>query len=233
MAIVALGSPLVKADSFDAKINALNQQNSQSQAALGVLGAQAASYQDQISQLAAQISALEGQITENLNKQASLNQQIIQKQAELDHQRKVLGSDLKAMYVDDQMSTIEMLATSKNLSDYVDKEENRIVVQNKIQDTMAQIATLQKQLQEEKTQVDHLIEDQKSQQSSLSSAKAQQASLLAYNQSQQASYNAQITSNNAQVRKLRAQQEAAIAAALGGANVIRGGACGGTYPTKY
>jgi surface antigen len=233
MAMVALGSPLVKADSFDERINALNQQSSQNKQALTVLGAQAASYQDQISQLSAQISNLEAQITDNLNKQASLQQQIIQKQAEIDHERQILASDLKAMYVDDQMSTIEMLATSKNLSDYVDKEEYRTTVQNKIQDTMEQIATLQKQLKQQKTEVDHLIEDQKSQQSSLASARAEQNSLLSYNQSQQASFNAQISANNAQVRKLRAQQEATIAAALGGANVVRGGACGGTYPTQY
>jgi surface antigen len=228
-----VASPFAHADSFDQKIQALNQQNSQNQQALSVLGAQAASYQDQIAQLQSQINTLQQQISDSQAKQASLAQQIIEKQAEIDRQREILASTLKALYVDDQMSTIEMLATSKNLSDYVDKEEYRTTVQNKVQQTMAEIAQLQSELQAQKTEVDNLLADQKNQESSLASARAQQASLLAMNQSQQAGYNAQVASNNSQISKLRAQQEAAIAASQAGANVIKGGTCGGNYPNKW
>ena len=37
------------------------------------------------------------------------------------------------MYIDGQLTTIEELATSKNLSEYVDKEDYRTTVQNKIE----------------------------------------------------------------------------------------------------
>lgn len=236
LAVLAL-SPQAKADKFDEQINELNQQSAQSQQALNVLGAQAASYQDQINQLQSQISTLQAQITDNENRQADLQQKITANQQEIERQRHILASALKAMYVDDQMSTIEMLATSKNLSDYVDKEEYRSTVQSKIQATMAQIAELQKTLQTQKTEVENLLNDQKGQQATLNSARAQQSSLLAMNQSQQASYNSQIKANSAQVQKLRAQQEAAIAAALAGSSIVRGGACsprpGNTYPDKW
>jgi surface antigen len=231
--IAGLASPFAHADSFDQKIQSLNQQNAQNQQALSVLGAQAASYQDQIAQLQGQINELQSQISENQAKQASLADEIIQKQAEIDRQREILASTLKALYVDDQMTTIEMLATSKNLSDYVDKEEYRTTVQNKVQDTMAEIAQLQKELQSQKTEVDNLLADQKSQETSLASARAQQSQLLAMNQSQQAGYNEQMKSNNSQIAKLRAQQEAAIAASQAGASVIRGGTCGGNYPNNW
>lgn len=220
-------APIVKADTFDQQINALRDKNNQNQQALSALSVQASSYQDAISRLQSQIAVMQQSIIDNQARQAQLQQQIIEKQQEIDYQRKVLGEDIKAMYVDGQMSQIEMLATSSNLSAYVDKEQDRVTVQKKIQDTLAQIAALQKQLQAAKLSVDNLIKDEKSQESQLSADKAQQASLLAYNQSQQADYNNQMKANNAQIAKLEAEQAAANCAQFGCSGGTVGG---GGYP---
>jgi surface antigen/peptidoglycan hydrolase CwlO-like protein len=212
------------------QINNLQNQNSAAQGQLGNLVAQAGSYQAAISALQSQIDSLSNAISANQAKQVDLQSQIVAKQAELDHQRQVLASDVKAMYVDDQMSTIEMLATSKNLSDYVDKEEYRQTVQNKIRDTMAQIADLQKQLQSEKTEVDNLLTTEKTQQGQLASQRAQQAQLLAYNSSQQAAYNATIAANRKSIGSLQARLSALNTTA--GSRVLVSGTCGGGYPAK-
>jgi len=230
-ALVLFGSPLVKADLYDDQINALNSQSNQSRQALTVLGAQAASYQDAINKLQQQIDSLQAQITDNENKQATLQAEIIAKQAEIDQKRQTLATDLKAMYVDDQMTTIEMLATSKNLSDYVDKEEYRTAVQNNLQATLKQITKLQAELQAQKVEVDNLLADQKNQQEALNAAESQQSSLLSYNESQQAAYNNQIAANSSQIANLRAQQIAANARFIGGAG--NGPACGGGYPARW
>ncbi|HKR82134.1 MAG TPA: CHAP domain-containing protein [Candidatus Saccharimonadales bacterium] len=225
------GTPSVKADNFDEQINALTQQNSQSQAAVSGLQAEAASYQDAISRLQAQISGLQSLINNNLSQQASLQAQIQANQAKLDQQRAILGSDIKSMYVDGQITTIEMLATSKNLSEFVDKEEYRTSVQNKVQDTLATITKLQNQLSDQKNQVDQLLKDQQSQQGQLNSAQSQQNQLLSYNQSQQASYNQQINNNQSAISGLRAAQAAANRK-LGG-TVSAGDPNHGGYPAKW
>lgn len=212
------------------KINNLQNQNNNAQSQLSSLIGQAGSYQAAISALQGQIDSLNQQIGANQAKQADLQTQITAKQAELDHQRQVLASDVKAMYVDDQMTTIEMLATSKNLSDYVDKEEYRQTVQNKIRDTMAQIAALQKTLNAQKTEVDNLLVTEKTQQGQLDSERAQQAKLLAYNSSQQAAYNAQIASNRKSIGSLQARLAALNTTA--GSRVLVSGTCGGGYPAK-
>jgi surface antigen/predicted nucleic acid-binding Zn-ribbon protein len=198
--------PVTQADSFDDQINALQQQNGQNQSAIDGLQAQASSYQDAISKLQAQISTIQTQINANQAKQADLQNQIQQDQVELDKQKATLGADIKSMYVDGTPSTIEMLATSGNLSNFVDKEEYRTAVQNKIQDTLGQITKLQNQLKTQKQQVDQLLQDQKNQQAQLDSDKAQQDQLLAMNEGQQASYNQQIQSNQSKIGDLRRQQ---------------------------
>lgn len=223
--------PSARADQFDEQIKQLQSQNAQSQGAVSQLQVQASNYQDAINKLQGQIGQIQQQITDNQTKQANLQKQIDDDQNELDRQRKALGSDIKAMYVDGSPTTIEMLASSHNLSDFVDKEEYRTTVQNKIQDTLKKIAALQNQLKEQKTQVDNLLKDQKNQQAQLDSDKAQQDQLLGYNQSQQSDYDQQIQSNQSKIGDLRAQQAAANRR-LGG-NVESGDPGHGGYPAVW
>lgn len=197
---------LVHADTLQQQIDSLSAQNAQNQGALNSLQVQAASYQDAINQLQVQISAIQAAIAASQAKQADLENQIQVAQAKLDFQKKALAQDLKAIYVGGQMSTVEMLASSKSLSDFIDAATYRNAIQNKIQSTLDQIAALQNQLREQKAQVEALLADQKTQESQLSSAQAQQQQLLAMNEGQQASYNQQIASNSAKIADLRRQQ---------------------------
>jgi peptidoglycan hydrolase CwlO-like protein len=146
-------SNVLAANSTCNSIADCNAQISASRNAVANLRAEAVSYQDAVARLNGQIAILQGQIDYNTAEQNRITNEIATKQAELDRQREILASDLKAMYVDDQMTTIEMLATSKNLSEYVDKEAYRSVVQSKIQSSLKEIAALQAQLKSQKDQV--------------------------------------------------------------------------------
>jgi len=222
---------MVLADSFQDQINALNAQNADKRSVVNSLQAQAASYQDAINQLQAQINGLQASIDANKAQQASLQDQIDAAQKQIDQERAFLASDVKAMYIDGTPTTLEVLANSKNLSDFVDRQEYRTTVQNKLQDTLKKIAELQKELQTKKAAIDQLLGEETDQQNQLAGARAQQAGLLNYNESQQAAYNAQITATSKQIAQLRAQQAAANKA-LGG-SVIAGDPGHGGYPAKW
>jgi len=235
-----ISMPLARADQFDNQINIINQQNAQAQQVANSLLVQATSYQDAIDRLQAQINIVQQQITTNQQQQAQLNAQIAADQAKLDYERKVLGEDLKNMYIDGQMSAIEELATSKNLSDYVDKEEYRVAIQNKITTTLQEITLLQEQLQKQNIEVGQLLVTENSQNDQLASNQAQQSQLLNYTDSQKAQYDQQIQANNAQIATLRAEQAAAYRAAFSGSSSSTGGTvvyrnlsaqqlCGGGY----
>lgn len=223
------GAVVVHADQYDEQIKALSADNATKAGVVNGLESQAGSYQAQISQYQAQINTVQAQINTNQAQQASLQQQITEKQNEVNKQKKYLGDDIRTMYVDGQLSTIEELATSKNLSDYVDKESYRTAVQNKIDSTIKQIALLQAQLQKQKGQLDTLIDSERQQNAQLSNAQYEQQKLLSYNQDQQNAYNSQIASNSGQIAALRRAQIAANSRFSGGAPGT-GPTCGGGYP---
>lgn len=221
---------VVHADQYDEQINALRSQNSQTQGVVSGLTNQAKSYQDVISQYQVQINGLQTQINANEAQQAALQQQITDAQNKINLHKKYLGEDIKAMYVDGQLSTIEELATSSSLSDYVDKETYRIAAQDKINDTIKQIAVLQAQLQKQKTELDTLVTSLKAQNDQLANARSQQQQLLSYNEGQQAAYNQQISANTGKIAELRRAQIAANSRFIGGGAPGTGPACGGGYP---
>lgn len=222
--------PLVKADQFDAQINALKQENAQNQANLDQLGAQAASFQDQIGKLQAQINALEDQIRANQARSDDLQKQIVLAQAELEKQKKLLGENIRQMYLEGQISTLEMLASSKDLSEFVDKQQYRDSVQSKIKTTLDKITTLKLQLKGQKQEIEALLKDQKNMQAQIVAQQNEQNRLLALNQQEQSAVDEQIKSNNSKVSELRAQQAAANRS-LGG-RAVAGDPGHGGYPSN-
>lgn len=232
-ALLALvsGAVIVHADQFDDQINSLQAQNNAAKGLINGLASQASSYQEVIGQLQAQIDAVQAQIAANETQQANLQQEISDAKAKIKLQKKYLGQDIKAMYIDGQLSTIEELATSKNLSEYVDKEEYRIAAQNKINDTIKEIAVLQAKLQKQKAELDTLVDSQKQQNAQLSTAQSAQQSLLSYNQGQQAAYNSQIAANSSKIGDLRRQQ--AILNAQYNVGNFKGDPGNGGYPNAW
>lgn len=232
LSILITGGSLIQnasADQFDEQIRALQGANAEAQNNVNTLQSQANSYQDAIYKLQVQINAITAQIAANQVEQTRLQAEIAAKQAEIDQQRALLGEGIKAMYVDGQISTIEMLATSNNLSDFVDKEEYRNAVQKNIQDSLTRIAKLQSELKQKEAQVAQLLNEQLAQEAQLAADRRQQADMLAYTEAQKNQFNAQISSNTTRIGELRRQQAIAnarysIGAPGAGAN------CGGGYP---
>ncbi|HXR49870.1 MAG TPA: CHAP domain-containing protein [Verrucomicrobiae bacterium] len=225
------GAALVHADQFDAQINALQQQNAAAQNVLNGLTSQASSYQGAIDQLQAQINAVQGQIAANQAQQAQVQQQITTDQQQIDQKKQQLSATIKAMYIDGQTSTIEELASSKNLSDYVDKEEYRTNVQDQLNGKIKEIADLQAQLQRQKSDLDTLIASEKTQNDQLGADQAQQNQLLAYNEGQQSAYNQQISANSGQIAELRREQ--AVLNARYNIGNFKGDPGNGGYPSAW
>ena len=222
------GAAIVHADQFDAQINALQSQNNATQSQLNSLAAQATSYQDAINLLNSQIASIEQAMADNQAKQVAVEQQIAADQQEVTLKKGQLSATIKAMYIDGQTTTIEELATSKDLSDYVDKEQYRTDVQNQLNDKIQAIALLENQLHDQKTSLDILIASETTQNAQLSAAQTQQNQLLAYNQGQQSAFNQQLAANQSQIQQLRAEQIAANTSSV--LKTLSRGNCGGGYP---
>lgn len=219
---------LVGADQFEDQIRQLNQQNANSRQAVNQLQLQANTYQEAIAQLQNQINALQKQINDNEVKRDDLQRQIDAAQVELDRQKQVLGQSIKAMYLESKVTTIEMLASSRNISHFVDKEQYRYSVQDKIKETLAKINELKQQLYEQKNQTEQLLKEQQGIQGQLAYTRNQQAEMLAYTEAQKAQFQQSIKDNNAKINELRRQQAIQNAANSIGGRV--GNPSNGYYP---
>lgn len=191
------------------QIESLENENQQSLTAIEKLQSQATSYEDAIKKLEAQIADLQRQINANAKEQDRLKQEIAKAEAELEKQKNLLGENIRAMYVEGDMSTIEMLASSNDLSEFVDKEQYRNSVKDKISATVTKINEIKHQLRGQKELVDKLLADQNNQRAELAQSKIEQSELLSFNQSQQSAFNAKVQENQAKIDELIASQIAA------------------------
>lgn len=203
---VGIYSGLVKADQFDQQIQDLQQQNVSNKQASDALAAQATSYQDAVDKLASQINSIQQAIVATQKQSDDLQKQIDAGQIELDHQKQVLGVNIKTMYLEGKISTLEILASSKDLSDFVDKQQYRNAVQSKVKASVDKITELKDKLQQQQQQLQVYIKEQQAQQDQLAADEAHQSQLLAYTEGQKSAYDQQIKSNQSKIADLRKQQ---------------------------
>lgn len=223
--------------------DALIYQNSLNQQQLNALVLQAQGYKGAINTLQSQIYQMQQQIAANQAQQASIQQQITANELLIVAKKQSLSEIIKSMYIDGQMTTIEQLATSNDLSTYVDKQVYRKAVQNQLTSTLNEIAALQASLHIQKAQIDQILVTDNNQNAQLAAAQSQQQQLLSMTQSQQDTYNSQISTNQKQIAALQQQQAALIQ--NGTRNVLipapsggSGGACdvgygNGGYPMPW
>ncbi|MBI2589328.1 CHAP domain-containing protein [Candidatus Saccharibacteria bacterium] len=233
LSIVIVGGTagLVRADQFDEQIRSLQEQNASNRQTANQLAVQASSYQDAVDRLSLQINSIRQAILDYQHQSDQLQQQIEVQQTELDREKKVLGQNIKTMYLEGQISTLEILAASKDLSEFVDKQQYRNSVQSKVKATYDKITELKLELQQKQREIQSLIKDQQAQQAQLDASLNQQNQLLSYTESQKAGYDSQIKANNSQIAALRAAQLAANNR-LGG-SVEPGDPGHGGYPAQW
>jgi peptidoglycan hydrolase CwlO-like protein/surface antigen len=228
-----LASPAVYADSFDDQISALNSQISQQQTAAANLQGQANTLANAVAALADQEAAVEAQLQLNQVKQAQTATQIAQTQAQLATEKSILDEEVRAIYQESQVSPLEMLASSNNFSDYVDKQQYLDQIKDHIQDEYAQVQQLEDSLQSRQNDLDLLVTQQSSMANSLAQQKAQQNQLLAQTQGQESAYNQLVASNQQKLNGVIAARAAALRSSGSGLSLESGAGGCGDYPNSW
>lgn len=231
--VFASFSHTVFADEYDQKIKAIESQISSYQQQAAQLRDQANTLQNAISGLQAQQNTIQAQIDLSQTKYDQLVQQIKDTEVKIEKNKTALSRTISDLYVNDKVSPIEMLASSKNISDYLDQQEYRGSIKKKVEKTIKDIKALKISLEKKRDEAKKVLDDQKSQKDLLAAKQAEQANLLAQTQGNEAAYNNMINSGNGQIASLREQQKAANAARLrssGGGSVVAGDPGKGGYP---
>ena len=225
----------VLARDYNAEIQAKQKEADSYNSEASRLGQMADSLQSELDKINGQIAAIQAQIADSQTKINNLNDQIKKNEASIKQNRKAMGRILADLYVDDQISPLEMLASSKNISDYIDKQEQRSSLKSSLNDKIKEIKSLQKKLEENKKSVENTLRDQELQRNAMASKQSEKAKLIADTKNDQNNYAALAQKRNTEVAKLREEQAAVNLKALGrsGASIPGGIPGGGGYPGAW
>jgi len=198
--------PKVSADQYDDKINALQQDIAKYQAEGARLNSEAATLQSALAQLANQKAAIQTQINISQAKYDKLVIQITDTEQKIKDNKDALGTIIANMYVDGNITPIEMLASSKNISDYLDKQEYHSSIRDQLSSTIAKVKELKVQLDKQKVDVETVLADQQSQKASLVAKENENQDLLSRTKGEEAGYQQLISDSQAQIAEAKATQ---------------------------
>lgn len=211
--VIGLSTPLIMmqqahADKYDDQIGALRAQMEQYQSQAGDLNKQAQTYQAALDQLTAQKNAIIAQIDLSQQQYDQLQKQISDTEQKISDNKDALGAIIADMYVDGSISPLEMLASSKNIGDYVDQQQYRSSVQDNLSKTIEQINALKKKLESSKKNVEKVMDQQKGQKAELASKEAEQQQLVDKTKGDEAAYTQMASDAQSQMASIAAQQRA-------------------------
>lgn len=186
---------------------------------------------DAIAALKQRIAELQAKIADNTAKKAELEEQIAQAKRDIKERNTALANNLRMMYLEGEISSLEKVASSSSISEFVDKQEYRNKIQERIKDAVGEIKDLKKELEQQETRVQRLIQDDTAMKADIDRERANQARLLAETRGKESEYKKRIEGKKEQISDLQAEQAAAIAAAAAqsGSYFVGGGGAGG-YP---
>lgn len=228
--IFAIATPIqisqsVSADKYDDQIAALQQAVSNYQAQADILNSQAATLQNALAQLANDKAALQAQIDVNQAKYNQLVAQIADTEKKIKDSQDALGTTIANLYVDSSVTPLELVASSKNISDFLDKQEYRNSVRDQLTSAIAQIKTLKAQLDQQKVDTQKVLADQQSAKNDLVTKENEQQNLLSKTNNSEAAYQSMISSSLSKIAAAKAAQAemAARAKSTGGYSVVSSG----------
>jgi peptidoglycan DL-endopeptidase CwlO len=239
--VMALAVPIqfggrASADDFDEKIRALEQDISRYDAEAAELANQANTLEREVGRLNNEKATIQAQIDISQARYDQLVKDIAANEQKIADNQDALGEILADLYVDDTISPIEMLASSQNIGDFLNKQEYRAVTRDELSSTITEIRDIKAELEVQKTDVENVLADQTNQRNALAAKESEQRTLLSQTRGSEASYRSLSEQAEAQKEELQRQQQAAIEAALraagGGVNAVAGDPNKGGYPAN-
>jgi len=185
--------------------NKLGNQKAQSQ----TLASEVAAYDSQIQNLESQIQATQTEMANLAAQIENLNKQIAEAEANLKIQKETLNEYLRVIYEESNTSTLELVASSDNFSDFVDKTEYLQTMQLKVKDMVEKIKKLKEELEQnkkslvaQKDKVATLSKQQNLQKRAVDGQRAAKDNLLAISKGQESLYKQTLTDLYAQRAEL-------------------------------
>ena len=199
-------SQQASADRFDQQINAIQTEIDQFQSAATKYAKEAKSFETAKAKLTAERNVILGKLKLSKAKHAKLKAEIKVSEEKIAENRDALGETIASMYVDDSISPLEMLASSDNIGDYVDKQEYRSTIRDNLTGTIEEIKVLKKKLESDKADVEKVILQEDSQRKALAVKEGEQQQLAQASRAKESSYNQLASDSKDRMQSVAAEQ---------------------------
>jgi surface antigen len=204
--VSAMSGPVSAAIDYNKEIKRLQDAKAADASTRASLQGVAMTLEQKLANLRTSIASLDAQIQVNLAARADTTAKIAVTDQQIAQEQQMLGQLIRQMYIDNDISMLEKMASSKNLSDYVEKEQYGLAMQSKVKQSLDRITALKKQQESQKALIDQLLADNQAMQAHATADRQEVSTLLAMNQQQQATYTQQITTATTQISDLERQQ---------------------------
>lgn len=188
-----------------AQAAALEQQIRDNDAKANKLAQEADSLKKKIAEYDLQITQVQNQIQLTSIKISELEAELARAQAELDRQKELLKTSLRALYKKGDASSFELLVGSQSFSQFVNEQEYLERLKTGIQKSAEKVIELKQQIQTNKEEQEKLLKQQEEQKAALDTARAERQSVLDYTQGQEANYRNMVDSLKQQQREINAK----------------------------
>lgn len=234
--ILALALALVpvaaQAATLEEQIAAANAAAAANQAQANELKSKGDTLANKLAELTAQSQALRSQIAANKAKAQKLTQDINDAKDKLALKKQVLDENVRVIYQASKVSPLEMLASSRSFSDYVDRQQYLDTLKDHVQEAAKEVQRQKEELEKQQSDLEVAIKKQNDLNQALALQQNEQANLLSSTRGDEARYAEQARANSAKADELKKQQAAILATRFGG--IPSGGTpCGGGYPAKW
>jgi CRISPR/Cas system CMR-associated protein Cmr5 small subunit len=162
-------------------------------------------------------------------KHEKLSTALVAAEATLVQKKAVLAGNIRTIYLQNQLSPIEVLASSGSISEFIDRQQYLSTLQESTGEIIGQITALKAQLESQRIEQEQLMAEQTVIRQGLQAQRTEVANLLAETEGQESAYQSRVASNSERVKQLKAQQAAYLEKLNGG------GQYGGTggYPAIW
>lgn len=219
------------ADKYDEQIAALEREIAQYDSQAKKWNSKAKTLEGELARLTNERNKLQAQINKSQVKYDKLVAEITQAEDDIQSNKQALGITLRDYYLEGETSTLELLASSDNIAEFVDKQAYRESIQKSLSQTVKKIEVLKKQLEKDRKTQKEILTSLGNQKKALQKKEAEKQKLISETRGRESVFRALSKKQDKQIDKLRAQQLAANARATGGVgSVVARGNCGGGYP---
>ncbi len=226
--VMAAYMPTYRASAdLNSEIAALESQIDGFQSEVTRLRGEANTYENAYNQLNAEKNAIQAQVNLSQARYDKLVSDIAANEKKMGDQQKVMSNAISDLSSESTTSPIELLASSKNIGDYIDQQEYSSSIRDTLETSINQIKKLKEELKKQKADVEIVLNDQKTQRDQLAAKEAEQANLLAATRGQEAEYQQLISQKNSELANKRAAQAAAMRGGSGAENIVYGAS---SYP---